>query len=81
MAGYGHYMWTYGVKYHGQYLNDMKEGYGEYYWADGRKYCGWWKENRQHGLGIYSDPNKGYSKYGLWEMTKRIKWFDKNEIQ
>ena len=65
-------MWTGGIKYHGQYKNDMKEGYGEYRWADGRSYKGWWKENKQHGLGVYHDPNKGdYEKFGLWEMTKR----------
>ena len=38
MDGKGHYVWTDGRSYEGEYLNDKKHGYGEYTWADGRKY-------------------------------------------
>lgn len=80
MQGHGHYVYADGVQYHGMYLTDKKEGYGEYFWIDGRKYEGWWHRGKQHGLGIYSDPNRGTVKHGLWEMGKRVKWFEEQEI-
>jgi hypothetical protein len=78
MQGYGHYVYADGVQYHGQYHKDKKEGYGEYFWTDGRQYQGWWYKGKQHGLGIYNDPKRGTEKHGLWEMGKRVQWFEES---
>jgi hypothetical protein len=80
MHGYGIYIYADGVRYDGQYLNDKKQGYGVYYWTDGRKYDGYWFKGKQHGIGVYLDTNKNSVKYGLWEMAKRVKWFDTDAV-
>jgi hypothetical protein len=46
MQGYGIYIYSDGVRYDGEYLNDKKEGFGIYYWTDGRKYDGWWHKGK-----------------------------------
>lgn len=81
MHGYGIYIYADGVRYDGQYFNDKKQGYGLYYWTDGRKYEGYWYKGKQHGIGIYTDSNKQSVKYGLWEMSKRLKWVDQDAVQ
>ena len=80
MEGHGHYIYADGVQYRGQFSGDKKEGYGEYFWTDGRQYKRWWYRGKQHGLGIYFDPNRGGEKHGLWEMGKRVRWFEENEV-
>ena len=81
MEGYGFYRWADGRTYRGEYNEDKKNGFGLYEWSDGRKYSGYWLNGKQHGLGIYVVPEQESVKYGLWEEGKRIKWFDKSEIE
>ena len=42
MNGFGFYLYNDGIRYDGQFVDDLKEGYGTYTWTDGRKYEGWW---------------------------------------
>lgn len=46
MHGIGIYVYSDGVTYEGQYVDDKKTGYGFYYWTDGRKYEGWWYKGK-----------------------------------
>lgn len=81
MHGYGIYVYSDGVTYEGQYVDDKKTGYGFYYWTDGRKYEGWWYKGKQHGLGIFKDPKKKKVKFGVWEQGKRMTWFEDKVIE
>lgn len=81
MSGHGIYLYSDGVRYDGEYVDDKKDGYGVYYWTDGRKYEGWWHKGKQHGLGQYVDSTKKTLKFGLWEHGKRVRWFDDTEVQ
>ena len=67
MHGWGVYIYSDGVRYNGQFLNDKKQGYGIYTWTDGRKYEGYWYKGKQHGIGTYFDDKKKSGKEGLWE--------------
>ena len=81
MSGHGIYLYSDGVRYDGEYVDDKKDGFGVYYWTDGRKYEGWWHKGKQHGLGQYVDSTKKSLKFGLWEHGKRVRWFDDTEVQ
>lgn len=81
MSGHGIYLYSDGVRYDGEYVDDKKDGFGVYYWTDGRKYEGWWYKGKQHGLGQYVDSTKKTLKFGLWEHGKRVRWFDDTEVQ
>lgn len=81
MSGHGIYLYSDGVRYDGEYVDDKKDGFGIYYWTDGRKYEGWWFKGKQHGLGQYIDSTKKTLKFGLWEHGKRVRWFDDTEVQ
>ena len=81
MSGHGIYLYSDGVRYDGEYVDDKKDGFGVYYWTDGRKYEGWWHKGKQHGLGQYVDSTKKTLKFGLWEHGKRVRWFDDTEVQ
>ena len=80
MEGVGIYKWPEGRIFEGKFENDKKHGYGFYKWPDGRDFSGWWFDGKQHGLGIYTDSNNKETKYGLWQMGKRVKWFNEEEI-
>jgi hypothetical protein len=69
------------ITYEGEYKEDKRTGYGIYYWTDGRIYRGYWYNGSMHGLGIYTSSNKNKEKYGLWEMGKRVCWFDQKTIE
>ena len=81
MHGQGIYVYSDGVTYEGQFVDDKKTGYGFYYWNDGRKYEGWWYKSKQHGLGIFKDPKKKKVKFGIWEHGKRMSWFDEQQYE
>jgi len=77
MHGMGLYTWKDGRRYQGMYIYDKKHGYGIYQWSDGRRYEGQWSQGKQHGYGAYIQPGttgQYETKYGLWEMGRRIKW-------
>ena len=86
MHGYGRYVLPDGKRYEGQYKDDQKHGFGIYIWPDGRLYKGFWQHGKQHGLAEYqtiskdedgdasSKSSKLYSRYGLWQNGKRIRW-------
>lgn len=79
MQGYGVYTWPDNRKYEGQYANDKKQGFGIYTWPDGRVYEGYWMDGKQHDLGVIRQGKD--VKCGLWERGKRLRWFDKEEIE
>ena len=84
MHGYGKYVWTDGKTYEGQFNSDKKHGYGIYTWPDGRLYKGYWRNGKQHGLAEYclkTGSNSVQSRYGLWEVGQRKKWFDVDKGQ
>ena len=80
MHGWGVYIYSDGVRYNGQFLNDKKQGYGIYTWTDGRRYEGYWYKGKQHGIGTYFDAKKKGGKQGLWEVSKRVMWFEEADI-
>ena len=63
-------------------MADKREGYGYYQWADNRRFKGWWYENKQHGPGTYFSPEAStVAKFGIWQMSKRIKWLSEQECE
>ena len=82
MHGYGYYLYADKVRYDGQFVDDIKQGFGIYSWTDGRKYIGWWYKGKQHGFGTYYGSSDGQkAKHGLWELGKRVKWFDEAALE
>ena len=51
MHGRGTYTWANGMRYEGDYVEDVKEGNGVFDWPDGRRYEGEWVDDQQHGEG------------------------------
>lgn len=84
MDGFGIYTWSDGRTYQGFYKEDKKHGFGIYKWSDSKSYSGWWYEGKQHGLGIYdfkkAGGGSGKLKFGIWEDGKKVRWFNKDEI-
>eukprot|EP00347_Sterkiella_histriomuscorum_P016694 403352213 len=81
MEGIGKLIWPDNKEYEGQFVNDQKQGYGFYYWPDGRLFQGWWHLGKQHGIGKYQKDDKEGEQLGLWQMGKRLMWFDDNQVQ
>jgi len=52
MHGMGHFYWTDGRKFTGEYIEDKKHGYGEYFWPDGSHFRGEWVNGQMHGKGV-----------------------------
>ena len=42
MSGLGHYKWSSGAEYKGNWQNDKMHGEGTYTWKNGVKYVGQW---------------------------------------
>lgn len=69
--GFGHFVWSSGEKYIGNWRNGKMNGHGVFYWTDGRKYIGEWLDGRLHGRGtmFYTD---GKIKCGRWEQNRFV---------
>lgn len=65
--GIGIYEWDNGAgKYHGSWVDDLREGYGETIFPNGSKYYGEWKKGKPDGFGIKTMQN-GKIKCGMWK--------------
>ena len=53
MSGSGTMTWTNGARYHGGYLQGLREGWGVFRFADGATYEGYWRADRMEGHGRY----------------------------
>ena len=47
--GDGHFVWSDGKEYVGNFKAGWMEGYGELIWPDGRSYIGDWRRNKCQG--------------------------------
>jgi len=73
MHGQGIFEWSNGIRFEGEYLNDLKHGIGKFEWPDGRWYKGQWSFGKQDGYGIYYVPNEqseSSAQYGQWNDGK-----------
>ena len=70
MSGRGHFLWSNGHSYQGNFENDLRQGYGEYSW-DGMCYKGYWEKGKQHGKGQIIFPDNTILE-GWWKEGEKI---------
>jgi hypothetical protein len=62
----GHFKWTDGTSYKGEFQNNEITGVGKYNWPDGSIYEGEVKNGLRHGKGRYVNPKEGVEYEGQW---------------
>jgi len=70
--GYGHFEWTTGEEYIGNFDNGKMSGYGVFYWQSKRKFIGYWKHGKMNGEGILFYEN-GNIKQGVWKDNTLVR--------
>jgi hypothetical protein len=60
MHGLGHWNYSYGDEFEGNFSHGQKHGYGRFKSVDGREYTGMYKQNSRHGHGVLKYPNGDY---------------------
>lgn len=66
--GYGHFRWSTGEEYLGNFKGGLRQGYGVFYWQDRRKFVGTWQQGKMHGEGLLFHPN-GRLQRGVWHAN------------
>lgn len=72
--GYGHYQWSSGDQYWGNFHRGKRDGYGVFYWNTGRQYIGNWSHGQLHGEGILLTPNAP-TKRGRWQRNRFVQLY------
>ena len=62
----GHFKWTDGTSYKGEFQNNEITGVGKYAWPDSSTYEGEVKNGLRHGRGKYINPKEGVEYEGEW---------------
>ena len=73
-SGKGHFQWSSGLKYSGEYKEDKKEGYGVLTWPDGSKYEGYFHNDVREGKGKHIWGENGEVRK---EMMSQNEWITK----
>lgn len=76
--GFGHYRWSNGECYQGQWRDGQQSGLGTMFWPDGRSYIGQWEAGKMQGGGALYQANRP-TKRGLWQQNQlaqrlKINW-------
>ena len=77
--GYGHFEWTSGEEYVGNFEAGRMNGYGVFYWQNKRKFIGYWKDGKINGEGILFYEN-GRIKKGIWKANRFVRLIRENFV-
>ena len=82
MSGKGKYIWSNGIMYEGDFINNEIIGAGKYIWPEENvkfsSYEGDVYKGKRHGLGTFKSGNTPNIYIGEWVQGKRYGKVDKN---